>query len=351
MNAEGVNIVSISAGRDHSVALDDKGQVWSWGRNNVGQLGIGNRINKTTPVKVNTNHIGKQIIQLEAGDYHTLALDIDGNVWVWGNNTYGQLGNGDNGSDKFATAPTMIDINVLNGAKVTAITAGANHNLMLDSKGKLWAWGDNTHGQLGNNTQTGSNKPVAVDTQAITKGVTIMNISASGNHNVVVDGDGKVWSWGNNNYGQLGVGDTDNKLIPTKMLLTLPEFTDVASVVTGLDATLILDSDGYVYSTGNKSVLNHTINSYYSGYSFSNTTQPKIISKLSGKPEFKNLTINPVNDPRNILASRIKLADVSGQIIMPLGAKDNIRLSPNLIMGQYNKNTSQDINRTSHFNF
>ena len=139
MSIEDFDIVSIAVGREHSLALDDKGVVWSWGRNNNGQLGIGNRVNKTTPIKTDLSKIDNAIIQLAAGDYHTLALDAEGNLWSWGDNTYGQLGNGESGTTKQATTPVKVNMT----SKVVAVAAGDSHNIALDSQGRLWSWEPN----------------------------------------------------------------------------------------------------------------------------------------------------------------------------------------------------------------
>ncbi len=192
----------ISCGLYHTVLLNEAGEVYVWGDNSFGQLGIGSASNKEIPVKVEGL---EDIVMVSAGAYHTLALTRSGEVYAWGRNTYGQVGNGTTmvcGSPvKIADIPAM-----------TAVSAGAFHSMALAADGTVYAWGDNTYGQVGNVdseviTDSSGNvlgsrvlKPLPV------AGPGIAAISAGGSHSLYLDASGKVFAWGDNSFGQLGDG-------------------------------------------------------------------------------------------------------------------------------------------------
>ena len=159
---EGKTISQISAGSVHSLALDSEGQIYAWGSNSYGQLGNGGTTRSNTPVKVDTSGVldGKTISQISAGNYHSLALDSEGQIYAWGGNHYGQLGNGDttdsntpvqtnfsNMLDRSITSIKFGDVeaisfNVIDGKTIKAITpphtAGKVDITITDNEGKTW---------------------------------------------------------------------------------------------------------------------------------------------------------------------------------------------------------------------
>lgn len=141
-----LEVIDISAGGDHALALLEDGSVWAWGRNDMGQLGnkkVYNYTNIPTRVLLPDNIT---IIAISAGQNHSLALDSEGNVWAWGDNTYKQIGNSrivENMS--YCTIPVKVE-----GLKnIDEISAGAYHNLALSKDDTLYGWGSNKYGQLG----------------------------------------------------------------------------------------------------------------------------------------------------------------------------------------------------------
>jgi alpha-tubulin suppressor-like RCC1 family protein len=205
----GRTITSIAAGGDHSLALDSTGQVWSWGDNTYGQAGDGSLTTPVlSPVMVQQAEMPSGIAAIAAGQWHSLALDLAGHLWAWGDDAFGQLGSG-SFSVTPVTAPQPVTLGAMpEGTIVRAITAGQIHNLVLDSANHLWSWGDNTYGQLGDGTTTARPAPVAVSPGAIPAGTTIDRIAAGELHNLVLDSTGKVWAWGRNDFGQVGNGTT-----------------------------------------------------------------------------------------------------------------------------------------------
>lgn len=196
-------VVAISDGGWHSLALKSDGTVWAWGDNGYGQLGDGTTTNKNSPVQVRGLD---NIIAISGGCEHSLALRSDGTVWAWGENYKGQLGNGEN------TIRVNYPVQVDKLTRVVAIAAGGGHSLALKSDGTVWAWGDDGYGQLGDGTSIDRDVPIQVH------GINnIIEIAGGGGHSLALMSDGTVWAWGNNEYGQLGNGIAAHKsTVPVK---------------------------------------------------------------------------------------------------------------------------------------
>jgi alpha-tubulin suppressor-like RCC1 family protein len=215
----GKTIVQISAGNSHALALDSSGKVYAWGNNANGQLGDGTATQRLLPVVVSISSSsalnGKTIVLISAGNVHSLALDSAGQVYAWGNNANGKLGDGTMNQRVFPVAVNVSTSSALNGKTVVQISAGNAHSLAVDSAGQVYAWGGNTNGRLGDGTTTNQLLPVAVNvsTSSALNGKTITQVSAS-THSFAVDSAGQVYAWGSNSNGQLGDGTTTNQLLP-----------------------------------------------------------------------------------------------------------------------------------------
>ncbi|MHB9149939.1 MAG: RCC1 domain-containing protein [Thermoleophilia bacterium] len=184
---------AVDAGGEHSLALKPDGTVWAWGANKYyGQLGNGGSVDSATPLQV--PGLG-DVIAVSAGRWHSLALRSDGTVWAWGYNWNGELGVGT--LDSVVRAPVQVP----GLSEVTAISAGGRHSLALKSDGTVWAWGFNYYGQLGDGTADQRRAPVNV--RGIGP---VAAISAGGGHSLALRPDGTVWAWGANNVGQVGDG-------------------------------------------------------------------------------------------------------------------------------------------------
>lgn len=218
INISNINLMqlgSIAAGGEHSMALLNDGTVRTWGDNDVGQLGDGTEVNSDIPVEVigleDTKFVG-------AGRDHNLAINIDGTVWAWGDNDNGQLGIGRFGL--FSTIP--VKVRGIEG--VTDIACGEFHNLALKSDKKIRAWGSNRFGELGDGTVGGGRYiPVLVDRLNSVKA-----IAAGESHSMALREDGKVFTWGNNMFGQLGDGTLISRTIPGEVI-GLPKIAAIAA--------------------------------------------------------------------------------------------------------------------------
>ncbi len=161
---------------------------------------------------------------------HSLAIKPDGSLWAWGDNSFGELGIGRSDWSSHSTP-----VQVLTG--VAAVAAGGGHTLALKTDGTLWAWGDNGNGQVGDGTTAERHTPLRVLTG-------VAAVAASGEHSLALQTDGTLWSWGDNGYGQLGDGTTMGHATPVQVV------TGVAAVATGGYHTLAIKTNGTLWAWG-----------------------------------------------------------------------------------------------------
>jgi len=207
---------TISAGAYHTIALKKDGSLWAWGANGSGQLGDGtDNVSRYSPVRIGTE---ANWASISGGYAHTIALKMDGSLWAWGWNHYGQLGDGTNMGH---TAPMQVGTD----KDWSAISAWSYHTIALKTDGSLWAWGYNNYGQLGDDTDMSRNTPVQIgidkDWSAISAGGFDMY-----SHTAALKTDGSLWAWGYNGYGELGDGTFITRYSPVKTMLpaSLHEF-------------------------------------------------------------------------------------------------------------------------------
>ena len=198
--------IAIAAGGSFSLALKSDGTVWAWGLG--GYLGDGTGNNRVNPVQVQTapSTYLTNIVSVSAGWKHSLAVKSDGTVWAWGYSQFGELGDG---TTTAQTKSRAAQVSGLSGVNVIAVSAGQSHSLALKSDGTVLAWGWNFYGQLGDGTQVSTGTPTQVS------GLTnVIAIQASNGASFALKSDGTVWAWGRNVYGRLGDGTTQDRLTP-----------------------------------------------------------------------------------------------------------------------------------------
>jgi alpha-tubulin suppressor-like RCC1 family protein len=245
---KGKTVTAIACAAEFDLALCSDGSIAAWGYNEYGLLGNGTTTYSDVPVLVDQTGVlkGKTVKAISATDNHTLALCSDGTVASWGYNYTGQLGNGSTAT--YSDVPVLVDqTGVLSGKTVTAISAGDAFSLVLCSDGTLAAWGDNEYGQVGNGTTSDSNVPVLVDRTGVLSGKTISAISAGFGCSMVLCSDGTLADWGENDYGDLGNGANVDSSTPV-----LVDQSGVLSgkTVTAISNTLVLCSDGTLADWG-----------------------------------------------------------------------------------------------------
>ena len=239
----------VTGGISHSVALKQDGSVWTWGGNTYGQLGN----NSTATTEEPTQVLGKDGIGLledvkmvAAGHYHTLALKNDGSVWAWGYNNNGQLGNNTQ-TNRYTPVQVLGEKGEGYLKDIIYISAGEYYSIAVNKKGEVYSWGNNNNGQLGDGTVVTRHTPVKA--KANLTGV--IQVASKYNHTVALKSDGTVWGWGYNAYGQLSDNTMTNRTIPVKALETQDTYiTDAIEISASYFSTIILKNDGTVISVG-----------------------------------------------------------------------------------------------------
>lgn len=202
-----------SSGNPHSLALDSEGRVWAWGYNNRGQLGwpscsAGDPepcINRSDePILVSPSHFSAPLVQIAGSDALSFALDSNGQVWSWGTNSQGALGNTFLNPIESRSIPQIIQFGGPQQLRITAIAAGSAFGIALDENGQIWSWGSNIRGQLGQGFVSFDSNPipVAIDINAF-DGAKPLMISAGNGSVIVLNEFGQLWGWGSNRLGEL----------------------------------------------------------------------------------------------------------------------------------------------------
>ena len=231
-------IVAISAGSSHGLAVDHDGAVWVWGDNTYGQLGLGGSTPPNAPTPQLVPGVSN-IVAVAGGPLHSLALRRDGLVYAWGRNEDSQLGIGNFNPGPFAP----VQVPNLNG--VVAIAVGTSHSMALRNDGSVWCWGSNTSGQIGNG---GSLSTTAYYPTKSLAPSGIVAISAGYLHAAAVRSDGTVWSWGNGGNGQLGNGSSSSTGVAMPVQVT--GINSAIKVASGATNGMALGSDGTVWTWG-----------------------------------------------------------------------------------------------------
>lgn len=199
--------LQVRVGEGHTCALRDDHTVWCWGLNNRGQLGVGSMTMSSSALQV--TDLGASVAQIAAGaGNHTCGRMMDGTLWCWGRNEYGQLGTGVSDSSSWALSPVQA---VSLGTSVMSVSAGYENACAIKDDGTLWCWGRNDEGQVGNGSVSGSG---ALATPAKIPGGTFIEVAIGDHTTCARKPDSSVWCWGKNSSGQLGIGSMDDKTLP-----------------------------------------------------------------------------------------------------------------------------------------
>ncbi|MEX2237777.1 MAG: hypothetical protein WEB00_09610 [Dehalococcoidia bacterium] len=228
-------VIAIAAGTNHSLALLSDGTVRAWGSDGSGQLGDGGT-NTNQPAPITVSGLAT-VTAIAAGGAFSLALLDDGTVRAWGNDGFGQLGDGGTNTNQ----PSPVTVSGL--ATVTAIAAGSGFSLALLDDGTVRAWGSDNSGQLGDGG-TNTNQPTPVAVSSLT---TVTAIAAGGIHSLALLDDDTVHAWGLDTSGQLGDGGTNTNQ-PTPVAVS--SLTTVTAIAGGVNHSLALLSDGSVRAWG-----------------------------------------------------------------------------------------------------
>lgn len=226
---DGLKVEQVSLGEYHSGAITEDGSLWMWGWNQDGQLGDGTTEEKHTPVKVMEN-----VKMISLGELHSGAIKEDGSLWMWGYDQWGQLGDGTNDKVKDELTPVKVM------EKVKSVSLGDFYSGAIKEDGSLWMWGDNGYGQLGDGTTEEKHTPVKIMEN-------VKNVNLGVECSGAITEDGNLWMWGANGKGQLGDGTNEDKNTPVKFM------ENIKSVNLGAHDSGVIKEDGSLWMWGSNS--------------------------------------------------------------------------------------------------
>ena len=208
--------IAISAGTGHALALKTDHSLWAWGDNYYGELGDNTTTYSTTPIQIDS---GSTYGAIASGFFYSLGIKLDGSLMTWGNNVQGKPANPaatDHVPRQIDTG-FKPDMAALSASKFSVLgnTAYYYHSLALKSNGSVWAWGDNIFGQLGDGGVTPTSTPEQI---LASSGFAFSAVSAGDDdHSLAIKDDGSLWAWGSNSCGQLGDGTTNTSHVPKQV--------------------------------------------------------------------------------------------------------------------------------------
>ena len=231
----------VNSARTMSILIKSNGTIWASGTNTVGQLGLGDKIRRSSPVQIGTDSNWSKVSVGQSSTYANrnfcVAIKTTGTMWSWGSNTQGALGLRD-----------LIDrsspVQIGTSTDWASVACGRSSVLAIKTTGTLWAWGRNNYGQLGTGNTTGRSSPVQVGTATDWSSVSIR-----GSHCIAVKTNGTLWSWGANGGaggGRLGLGDTTNRSSPVQ----IGTATDWSSATTSNYSSFAIKTTGTLWAWG-----------------------------------------------------------------------------------------------------
>ena len=224
-------VIQVAAGNSHSAAVTKDGDLYMWGDNYYGQLGVYSNVDSNIPIKVNNSSSTlpeKSVKYVALGGVHSAAITKGGSLYMWGCNGNGRLGDGTT-TDRYTPVKIMDN--------VASVNLGGYHSAAITKNGSLYTWGYNEYGQLGDGTSSHKTKPVKIMDN-------IVSVSLGGNHSAAITKDGSLYMWGYNYRGQLGDGTTTNRYTPVKIM------DNVASVSLRFNHSAAVTKDGSLYMWG-----------------------------------------------------------------------------------------------------
>jgi len=248
-------ISSVSLGDSHSAAITSEGRLFTWGYNYHGQLGDNTTTDRDTPTDI-TSQFGlngeETMISVSLGAYHSAALSSEGRLFVWGWNNYGQLGNGTT-TDQMTPTNITSQFSLNAEETITRVFLGDYHSSAITSEGRVFTWGYNSKGQLGDNTTTDKLLPTDITSQLnLNIGESVISASLGEEYSCAVTSLGRLFTWGNNTFGQLGDTSTTNSSTPTDITVQFELNNEemIVSASLGGDHSSAITSVGRIFTWG-----------------------------------------------------------------------------------------------------
>ena len=208
----GAPVVLVASGGSHWAAVLEDGAVLTCGANGFGQLGHGDTQDRQQPARLGLPVFGgARVVLVACGEGHTLAVTGGGRVYSCGGNYKGQLGHGTTTSSQVFT---LVDAAHFEGARIVMAACGFEHSVAATAEGDIFTWGAGHAGCLGHNDDQSRLAPAKLGRWQFGGGKVVL-VAAGFAHTVALTEGGELWVWGHGSFGQLGLGDTNNRLVPT----------------------------------------------------------------------------------------------------------------------------------------
>jgi alpha-tubulin suppressor-like RCC1 family protein len=252
----GETIIYSSLGGLHSSLLTSEGRIFMWGRNELGQIGDGTITNRSIPKDITSQfnlNAGENITSISLGANHSSAMTSEGRIFMWGRNEYGQIGDGTI-TNRSIPKDITSQFNLNAGENITSISLGASHSSAITSEGRIFMWGSSDYGQIGDGTITNRSIPKDITSQFnFNSGEIITYSSLGGLHSSLITSEGRVFMWGSSDYGQLGDGTLINRYTPKDITseFNLNFGENISSISLGFEHSSAMTSEGRIFMWGN----------------------------------------------------------------------------------------------------
>eukprot|EP00639_Heterosigma_akashiwo_P016685 CAMPEP_0206393448 /NCGR_PEP_ID=MMETSP0294-20121207/20727_1 /ASSEMBLY_ACC=CAM_ASM_000327 /TAXON_ID=39354 /ORGANISM="Heterosigma akashiwo, Strain CCMP2393" /LENGTH=253 /DNA_ID=CAMNT_0053847053 /DNA_START=168 /DNA_END=925 /DNA_ORIENTATION=- len=238
--------------------------VYSWGRGEDGQLGLGDTNDQDAPAAVDALR-GKDVRQVACGSGHTVVLTEEGAVYTWGRGDDGRLGHGDK-------VPRLVE--ALAGRPVAQITCGSYHTAAVTETGELWTWGGGMYGKLGHGNEAGHSAPCRVEALA---GVVVRQIACGSRHTAALADNGEVYTWGDKENGVVGHGETEGHQYLPRAVEALRDKPVKQVAACGFHTAVLTErGEAYTWGEGKFGRLGHGTERNHSA--------PRLVEALAGRP-------------------------------------------------------------------
>ncbi|QWB99390.1 hypothetical protein KHQ88_04290 [Mycoplasmatota bacterium] len=257
-----IELSTVDTHRKNTIYIDG-GQVYTKGDNRVGELGDGTFESKDVEVNITSQFdldSDDEIVSVRLGEYHGIALSQNGRVFTWGHNSYGKLGLA-GGSNQNTPVDITDNFNLEENEKIVYISAGRDNNAIITSMNRVFTFGVNAYGQLGNGEINNPWEETIYTPQDITDAFEleddyIVKIDLGNNHSMALSAYGQVFAWGDNEYGQLGIGDEDEQVLEPMNITDQFDLDEdqIIDIEVGYNHSGVLSETGRVFVFGDNSL-------------------------------------------------------------------------------------------------
>jgi alpha-tubulin suppressor-like RCC1 family protein len=218
------------------------------GRNESGQLGVGDRTDRLGFTQVDAGQLGGVRIVMAACEWlHSVVVSAEGCVWTFGWGLSGGLCLND---EQDRLVPTLLAAEVLEGSKIVTVAAGCAHTMAVGVNGRLWVWGEGSSGQLGLGDTNDRRVPTLVGAEEVLGGSKVRTIACGKVHTLAVTEAGELWEWGKGAQGRLGLNDEQDRLVPTRVDPQHFAHAPISAVAAGFDHSAAVTAGGALYTWG-----------------------------------------------------------------------------------------------------